>query len=370
MDNPVQTEIQVLIPNHIWKRWEKMGARMDQVQIKAFIPAKTPGECNEEISAWVVPWVEPPAHPPTSASTVCANCGTSHRLDEKCAEPPRTVNIKYTNVSNDPSPALEQFKWEGNEPGNTRDNVEELTGNVVAMGKRLAAVDEKFEGLNGRCDALNGLYEGLRERLAAIESHFKEVEMMKEIYDMQRGVKNVPSCRMKLTDISTTKLRRIIRNTERLAGPNSVEVRILRRELERRRAREGDDQISTRVLDGKSYRVVNELDGKPLCSRCAHYHNRSKECSFGKHWSHGVIEATKREAKPKSSAEIVVELLEFQESAIKSPSLISLARITVAKLLWSARFLKRFSVKCERPSGDVYAVGDPQATPPERKVGG
>jgi len=42
---------------------------------------------------------------------------------------------------------------------------------------------------------------------------------------------------MKITDISTVKLQRIIRDTERLAGPDSVEVRILRRELLRRRLR-------------------------------------------------------------------------------------------------------------------------------------
>jgi hypothetical protein len=39
---------------------------------------------------------------------------------------------------------------------------------------------------------------------------------------------------MKLHDIPTTELRRILRATERDAGPGSVEVRVLRRELTRR----------------------------------------------------------------------------------------------------------------------------------------
>ena len=52
---------------------------------------------------------------------------------------------------------------------------------------------------------------------------------------------------MKLNDIPTPKLRRILRATEQAAGPDSMEVRVLRRELVRReqqtrqaRRRKGD----------------------------------------------------------------------------------------------------------------------------------
>lgn len=40
---------------------------------------------------------------------------------------------------------------------------------------------------------------------------------------------------MKIRDIPTFQLRQILRETERLAGSDSVEVRILRRELARRK---------------------------------------------------------------------------------------------------------------------------------------
>ena len=39
---------------------------------------------------------------------------------------------------------------------------------------------------------------------------------------------------MKLRDVSTPELRRMIRTTEDFAGPASVSVRVLRRELESR----------------------------------------------------------------------------------------------------------------------------------------
>lgn len=54
-------------------------------------------------------------------------------------------------------------------------------------------------------------------------------------------VGNIISCRprtlasMKIRDIPTFQLRQILRETERLAGSDSVEVRILRRELARRK---------------------------------------------------------------------------------------------------------------------------------------
>jgi hypothetical protein len=57
---------------------------------------------------------------------------------------------------------------------------------------------------------------------------------------------------MKLRDVPTTELRRILRATERDAGPDSVEARTLRRELVKRehprrqawqRRREGDRNV-------------------------------------------------------------------------------------------------------------------------------
>jgi hypothetical protein len=47
---------------------------------------------------------------------------------------------------------------------------------------------------------------------------------------------------MKLSDVSTVELARILPATEKVAGPDSVSARILRRELaERRRWPEGPD---------------------------------------------------------------------------------------------------------------------------------
>ena len=40
---------------------------------------------------------------------------------------------------------------------------------------------------------------------------------------------------MKLTDVPTPELRRILRATEKAEGPESVEARIFRRELDRRK---------------------------------------------------------------------------------------------------------------------------------------
>jgi hypothetical protein len=39
---------------------------------------------------------------------------------------------------------------------------------------------------------------------------------------------------MKLTEVPTAELRRIVAATERVVGPNSAEVRVLKRELARR----------------------------------------------------------------------------------------------------------------------------------------
>jgi len=41
---------------------------------------------------------------------------------------------------------------------------------------------------------------------------------------------------MKIEDVTTSELRRMLQDTERLIGAQAIEVRILRRELDRRQA--------------------------------------------------------------------------------------------------------------------------------------
>ncbi len=55
---------------------------------------------------------------------------------------------------------------------------------------------------------------------------------------------------MKLTEIPTADLRRILRATERAAGPDSVEARILRRELAKREQR-GSEETAGRQKEGQ-----------------------------------------------------------------------------------------------------------------------